>query len=418
MARIILTVWPELVGEQRLFLKDCLDVLSGNHQVYVLTELNEWISDKHRIGYGSQSKVLDDYGLNPSDLDKWKLRLNCFYGGGLLDPQSSLDDLLAAANGLLDSINPDLVALWNPMLPRYGVLDDMCRHRSIARAYLEHGFLPGSFLFDLKGVGPRWSGVETRIEDIQKSSRLGEYVAVGELVTKELSLDPPKSLYRNEQVSAPARLLEGKCRVLILGPAENQAGHKPYWHRNSREVMPHFRNLNDFLCHLIEVDGLDIVVKRHPYGSDALSEYVLSKGVVDTTSDPVDEIRDADIVVSFGTKLELNALLLRKPTIVVANSWLRNKGFSIDVTSPESLHRAVELIRSGKWVAPPDDVVHAFLGWYLVHHAYGARYGGTSKLSVAIDNALEYGRVGLLRRTSEDVIGHLRWIVGRHRLKG
>lgn len=418
MARIILTVWPELVGEQRLYLKDCLDILSGVHQVYVLTELNEWISDKHRIQYVSQLKGLDDYELRPSDMDKWKHRLKNFYGGGLLDPQSSLDELLAAANGILDSIDPDLVVLWNPMLPRYGVLDDICRHKSIARAYVEHGFLPGSFLFDMKGVGPRWSGVKTRIKDIKKSPWIEEYMAKGDLLCKELSLNPPESLYRNEQAAALARPVEGKCRVLVLGPAENQAGHKPYWHRNSREVMPYFKNLNDFLYHLLQEDGLDIVVKRHPYGSDALSEFVMSKGVIETNGNPVDEIRNADIVVSFGTKLELNALLLRKPTIVPANSWLRNKGISIDVTSPRSLHRAIEVIRSGRWVAPPDDVVNAFLGWYSVHHAYGTRYGGTSKLSLAIDNALEFGRVGLLRRISEDVIDHLRWIVGRHRRKG
>lgn len=264
---------------------------------------------------------------------------------------------------LMEVLSPDVVFVWNALLPQSAIARDAARAKGIPALCLERGLLPGTWLCEAGSnvVGSELS--ESWVVANALRSHRPNHDRIDAYRRWYLQRRPAK--YEGDggadssdgsEPDGPLTLVLGQVAGTLLRQRHNlPVAHKP----------PPFRCAHEALAEIRMATPNRVVFRDHPINAILGSHPVLPEGVVQRQSGTLlHALEPATEVIAFGyTTAIYEALILRKPVLTLGQTpmhWLQ-PAYSTQVGE---LHSALEAMRAGGFAGIEKRAMVA-LSWLL-----------------------------------------------------
>jgi hypothetical protein len=255
----------------------------------------------------------------------------------------------------LEEQRPEVVLVLNGLFLFESIASALCRRRNIDVVTYERGFLPDTLLFhrsqpeNLYDVGPYWESARSIPLTADEDAELDAYLS-----DRRVGRRTGDRYWVRARFETPAKLQTGRRAVLFTNltwdsAVLGQEGGFSSIHEWLVTAIDAFADRpNDELIVRIHPAEVKLAGKqtREPIGDFVHARYPtvpsnvrLVEASDPTSSYPLMEASDVGLVLTSTTGLELG--LLGTPVIVAGNTHYRDKGFSIDVSSPAELVAAL-----------------------------------------------------------------------------
>jgi radical SAM superfamily enzyme YgiQ (UPF0313 family) len=281
--------------------------------------------------------------------------------------------VLAGYRSLLDAFRPDVVCTWNGT---GGVLNAAsalaARQCGVPTFFLERGLLPGTLVVDPEGVnyashvaGAKWRQIDPPDPTAAEADALREYcrelAASSRSVVRHGGDADARSVRAALQIPADARV--------VLGPLQIESD------TNITRYSPHYKRMprviRDVQAALADRQDVLLVVKPHPEDRDRLAEL---RGLCGPRARLCSDLSlhsllaVADVVVTINSTVGLEALVCRKPVVVLGDAIYSGKGFTFDVEAPSALRsRLGAALRAAETGSFAEGPFFRFLAYLLKH---------------------------------------------------
>ena len=224
-------------------------------------------------------------------------------------------------NLLLDHLQPDVFVSWNRFDPTFGLPFEIAMDRGISCFDMERALLP-SFLS--LGLNFREDPFQFEPDLVPKGREILERFPTGHIYKKVLA---KKSLSRS-----------GSRKLLVLGSWDAVSDRESFVYDNSPHMAEKLAE---------DLPDWQIYYKPHPLAEQNLKP---AQNLKTETGDPVSLIESADLVITAGTKLELDVVQAGKPLLLAGCGFLYGSGVA---SVGESHDEIVSLIQSAnEWFDP------------------------------------------------------------------
>jgi hypothetical protein len=271
----------------------------------------------------------------------------------------------------LDDVQPDVVVLLNGLFFFEAICWDLCRRRGIDVVTYERGLIKETLLFRrgvaacLLDVTSLWERVKGEPLTAEEDARLDSY-----LDERKHGRQTIDRFWQDAQFSSPERAGRGRLAVLFTNLTWDSAVI-------GQEVA--FPSIQTWVAAVIEAFAErpehELIVRVHPaevklpgkQTREPIGEFLQRRfpelpanvRVVQaddpTSSYPLMEACDVGLVFTSTTGVEL--ALQGKPVIVAGQSHYRDKGFTIDVSTPTELLTKLDAALADPAGAAPDAVL-------------------------------------------------------------
>lgn len=253
----------------------------------------------------------------------------------------------AAAEAVLADFRPQLVAVWNGCILEARVMEALARRSGAAVCYLERGLLPDSLVIDPHGVNahsrfgrPAGPGAPAPVFTEAELAAARTYL--------ERSAEHGRSVVRQ-----PERIAAAEVRARLDLPAGTRLVLLPAqidWDTNILYHCPRFPTNLSVIAALrgaLTAEGAVLVFKPHPE-EPRPTDWRAALGELGRLAEGLNLhslIAAADAVVVRNSTAGLEAVIHRKPVLVLGRALWSHRGFTHDLAAGEAagdgLHRAL-----------------------------------------------------------------------------
>lgn len=265
--------------------------------------------------------------------ERFSLRLQEIYGK--VDSAYNPKRCESVAEIVLDAVKPDLFICWCGMSPLFGIPLAKAKSRGIPTLIWEAGMLSNTFLLDPRGIA-----CDASIAGLPlvKQPALDRIQFAQEIMEK-----------RRRSMMSPAILDElfekgaaKRKKILLLGGMDVANGvYRP--DNEATTTLGALISGVELAKRLAEFfPEMSVVYRPHPReGKKPLSVLRYTKIVIDSDTEIIRQFCWADVVVGYGSKLDMDVLTLGKPLVVVGHTAFKGKNLGFEAHDDLSLRWAV-----------------------------------------------------------------------------
>jgi len=327
----------------------------------------------------------DAMGLDPDQRAKWIARVEA--RGAQRHRVSSGEDFVRRAEQGADRVfrvvGPHgLYLVWNQLDPQFGILFDLATNRKYLHGVIERGLISETLQIDTCGFGPSASYVNTSLESLVDPSLSEHYYTVGATRMNASALEVlhgGNSVDRKLRRKIEKARSQGKKIILCFGTGDIHCGQFPDWAPDSKQLMPVFSS-GVAIAEDISKDPQNFVLyKFHPKSGFAVPSDDLKSNLINVNACPYQLASMSDLVVAWGTKLELIAFALNKPLMLVGAGCLWNKQVAFEVRSK---HELLQMVDQAVELGIQQEMlfrINIFAGWLLCTQLFDFRTAPDSR---------------------------------------
>lgn len=231
-------------------------------------------------------------------------------------------------------------ACWNRSCCAYGLLAELLELSSTTVSTIEWGCHPNTLMLTSRPQNiPGWN--------CKRAAAITPH-CMGKVLNSATDFAPSnlysKSPSKSLQMVESCQNYQLRPRILYLGLSEVDSFVIPNWHSDRKRFLPFSRNCLHLanLLAKINKDGVT-VFKPHPSHNTYVDKR-LGNGLHVVSGDPKCFIDWADIVITNGSKLEIDVLMHRKPLILVGSGFLWGTGVANEVSTVAQLREAISQV--------------------------------------------------------------------------
>lgn len=252
----------------------------------------------------------------------------------------------------LSLLKPSLVLVWNAFIPSHEIWKYFCQESSVPILWMEFGSLAGTLTFDQIGQ----MGESSVCRNAQKFLRLKvtekerEYAkkVCSYLVDHQCNRNPQISNFKEEK-SLKNLIVPHKPIILYFGQSDYESGLYHYTSITQNFHSPYYRSSISLLHDLSEIGlelGWNIVYKPHPemVRSSQVGE-IPSNVIVISELSIFKLIEISDVVVTIASQCSYEAVLRKKPVVMLGRNQLHGKGIVFEAEKSnlkETIQKALQ----------------------------------------------------------------------------
>ena len=303
------------------------------------------------------------------------------------DPTTSLADsqmnyyhwqalrILTAYSDLFNAIQPQAVITWNGAPLFAWALAFLARRKGVPTYFLERGLLPDTLVVDPQGVnyGSHLAGANW--EKIHATQPTAEEMRSLRQLCLELQNQKRTIVRQGQDISATdLRMKLGippRARTILM-PLQIETDS------NILSYSPYYKKMADIISDLQKIlkniEEVILLIRPHPEDRSRLAELrslANGKTRVNTEFSLHSLLALADVVVTVNSTVGLEALLQRKPVVVLGRAIYGEKGFTFDLDHPGQLAEKLQLaLQAAETRSFPLEAFYTFLKYLLEHSLF------------------------------------------------
>lgn len=244
-------------------------------------------------------------------------------------------------NLLCESFQPDIFISWNKYDPIFGLPYELAVKKRLP-------------VFDMeRALIPHW--VSLGLEFKQSGKQISrDFEAKGRLILEKY---PSAHIRKQRRVrlKAPQR---NRKTILVLGSWDAVSDRSANFYRDSNDMAA---------CVARDLPGWHVIFKPHPL---AVVSRNPASNLEISNANPTKLIADSDVVVTSGTKLELDVIQSDKPLVLCGGGFLANSGAGIVSHTHEATIEAVKTVDLWHHPEKSMEALAAFVGYEASHSWY------------------------------------------------
>ncbi len=251
---------------------------------------------------------------------------------------------------LLESIQPEIVVLWNEFYAFHTIFVQICKRKNIELHYMEFGCVPGTFVLEKEGQQGESFPAKHPGEfkqfpvSLQELERAGE---VREYIYQKCMNRNIQPLYGNLGETL-IKCRSGRPIVAYFGQNDYESGLFPYTETSRRYHSPFLQSSREGLelLHLLSIkNNWTLLYKPHPLieslGADRGEGEV--RNCVRVHDRNIHEIIDcADVVVTILSQCAYEALFREKPVVMLGYTQLRGSGAVYEACGFQKVEKTIK----------------------------------------------------------------------------
>jgi capsular polysaccharide export protein len=246
----------------------------------------------------------------------------------------------------------DLVGLWNGLKWRQQLVSEILRREGMDKLYFENGAIPGTTTVDPKGVN--YVSSIPRDPEFYMSRTKKNVKLPSKLVERETKKRPSTTTYK----TLPGKYIFVPFQV----DSDTQITEFSDWIKNMRHLFDVISALKERLGDEIP----DIVIKEHPSSKNSYEDlHGLNQKLRfynDTSTQEL--IENASFIITINSSVGVEALLFKKPVIVLGQAFYGMDGL-VQLAGDEQ-----KLIEACLNVCPPNEKLRINFFSYLYEEYY------------------------------------------------
>lgn len=249
-------------------------------------------------------------------------------------------------NSVIELVKPSKLIIWGNWTRDSYILGHLAGNYGITHGYMEHGWLPGTYQVDPRGIGGQSEyAVNPQIFDKLQVKELYDIEQIKQYII-DLKLDTRTFINTEEDNASLLRVKENRKTVFLVGMDDYGMQMNPkndYWKKYISNVVESTEHALLLLSKVCKKHKWNLIFKPHPGNSvpDLTQDMEDIIFVKDMEIDRL--IKLSDIVVSISSAVEYKALIYGKPLIQLGITGLSGKGCTYMVTKEQMLEEQMEL---------------------------------------------------------------------------
>ena len=255
--------------------------------------------------------------------------------------------ILKGYNFIWQNFKPHLAITWNGVTLFQKALAFLAHNYDVPVLFFERGLLPQTLYVDTEGVnykssiaGDKWFKYKIPYPHDDKIKKVKKYC-------QKLRKDK-RSIVNIGESTQPEELrkrlkIDDKSKIVLI-PLQiekdsNILYFSPYYSNMPEIIKDIQRAINQF-------NNIHLIVKPHPEDSNRLNEL---RSLTTNTTHILDDVKLysllelADLVITVNSTVGLEALVFRKPVIVLGKAMYSEKGFTYDLLDRRVLPKLIEV---------------------------------------------------------------------------
>lgn len=274
---------------------------------------------------------------------------------------------------LFSMIRPQKVIMWGSWIVENYIIEALAKKNGIKYGYMEHGWLPGTYQVDPKGIMGQSEYAGTSEISVDENIRMDKYnVQEIKQFIASSQIDTRIFVETEEDENALSHIRRGQKTVFLVGMDDYGMQMNPnswYWDRYISSNVKSSEDALEKLMSICKRNKWNLVYKPHP-GNPISSWVEECEDVVLVRECSVDRlIRLADVVVSVESAVDFKTLIYEKPLVQLGLNAIVGKQCSYVVSDIEDLEPQIKLaMKQGHTEAQKhnfEDLVQILLQKYL-----------------------------------------------------
>ncbi len=313
--------------------------------------------------------------LEMLDVELWQRRVSHTVGDplGRNDCSALLKKMAGFSLAMLRHLRPVAFVSWNPPDPTTGIMHELAGRMGISTHALERGAFANTFNCEPKRLGiyeplslKSWEELRL-LGDLSLWGEIGRAYMGSQLIEQVGRYAQSRPDVFGEPVFDSRR--SSSPKVLVLGNFDTACGISPGDPIKSL-VVPGFGSGID-LAKSVAISHSGVTIfKPHPAMHKRLRFLDVrgTSNLVVGTGDPQPYLSWADVVVSYGSGLDFDALAMNKPVVLCGRSILFNKGITYEALSELELGDAIRNAFNGVELDKKLQRFEKFVGFLVSQH--------------------------------------------------
>ena len=254
----------------------------------------------------------------------------------IADPAGTIAYIEEAFNEVCDAFEPDVFVSWNRYDPTFGIPFEIAKRRGIAVRDLERALVPHFLTLGLN------------LKETKRSFDSFHYQH-GKVILEQF---PTANIYPQRR-----RALKGKQKatVLVLGSWDEVVDRSHCCFASSSDMAKYVQD---------NLANWRVLYKPHPLGR----RQPKLKNV--TYGNPIDLIESADVVLTYGSKLELDVVNMQKPLVLANCGLLASSGAANTAMTAEECIEAIRGVSDWHDPTKAKKNLYGYIGYKATHDWY------------------------------------------------
>ena len=325
--------------------------------------------------------------------EKWISRLRMMNRQISIEPDARelYSIIKSSSEHIMQTLKPDLFAVWNPYEVRVGIFYEMCKERGVPTISVERSCLPNAWHLDKNGLHTKSTAASLKFSDMITSKE--KYTELGNISKRYFSLS---SLEKNDRYSQNGKVpqkFDNKKTILFLTTDDTTAGIYPENYHDREVFLPFFKNSLDAARSVaLSHPDKQIFIKTHPNMLHLTTDENLPPNAKFVDAPPIKLIMEADAIISMGGSLTVIAMEYNKPIVHLPRDALSQKGIFFEPDSVENLGVTIDaaLAATGDELAERRQRFHSVCGYLLTkdYICYPKPFEGLCDIEQAVKRLL------------------------------
>lgn len=252
-------------------------------------------------------------------------------------------------NSVIELVKPSKLIIWGNWTRDSYILGHLAGNYEIPHGYMEHGWLPGTYQVDPRGIGGQSEyAVNPQIFDKLEVKELYDIEQIKQYII-DLKLDTRTFINTEEDNASLLRIKENRKTVFLVGMDDFGMQMNPkndYWKKHISNVVESTEQALFLLSQICKKNKWNLIFKPHPTNpvknwSQKLEDVIL---VRDMEIGRLIEL--ADIVVSIASAVDYKVLIYGKALVQLGITGLLGKGCTYIVNEGQLLEEQLILALS------------------------------------------------------------------------
>lgn len=247
---------------------------------------------------------------------------------------------------VLEIVRPSKLIYWGNWSKESYILGYLANKKGIPCGYMEHGWLPGTYQVDPRGImGQSEYAVDpflfknTEIDVVYDIEKIKAFI-------REQKLDTRIFMETNEDNAALKKIDKGKKIVFLVGMDDYGMQMNPdsdYWKTYISNTVKSTEQALYMLIDICRSNNWNLIFKPHP--GNPIPQFDNSDNFVTLVRETeIDRlIKLADVVVSIASAVDYKTLVYGKPLVQLGINGLMGKGCSYIVSENASLEDSIKV---------------------------------------------------------------------------
>lgn len=292
------------------------------------------------------------------------------------------------AEAFIRLVRPERVVLHGSSIPSHKVLARVCAMHGVPVCYTHEGVIPGTYVIEAEGemghslpaMYPKcFMALPVSEDEMSQAQRVWEYLYESKLNRK---IQPQTDCQEYIQ----SQLWQGRPTIFFAGQNDIGSHMVPYTKTTKKYHSPIFHSSLEaaiYLAHICEKNGWNFVYKPHPDYMQPEQAAKLPRNAIFLARGDINVLIDlADVTVTILSTTNYNALIRRKPVVMLGYNQTKGKGCTYEAFEKDKIEDAIKAALENGFTQEQQDA-------FLLHMAQCLKYYLYDDLQ---DRPIRYGR--------------------------